>query len=664
LSPSKATDNLNDNLNSPNSDASANGVGLLDNRSDAVARESAQPLEPDGIVGDRSPNGQTADALEISVAPRTGMPDPAHRPHRLRRTRYWRIVAFFLRLFGEIILWEVILRRVLGSRSVARRRSARTRSESRRFRGLAIRLGGVMIKLGQFLSTRVDILPPEITDELAGLQDQVPIVSFDYIKATVEHELGPIGERFLWFNPEPVAAASFGQVHRAQLPTGERVVVKVQRPHISDIVHTDLSALAVVARVAMWWRTISRRANLPGLLDEFSRVLWEELDYKAEADHALTFASLFAGDPCIYIPAVYLQDTTAYVLTLEDVTSIKLNDYVALERAGVNRKTVATRLLDAYLRQVFDFQFFHADPHPGNIFIYPIPDKDLDKVPGGRDRRRNLNTDRPFYLIFVDFGMVGRLTPAIHEGLRETIIAVATQDAAGLVAAYDKLGVLLPDANKQRIEEATRVVFQKVWGLTMQELQDLPYEEMVALGRQFSDLLLTMPFQMPQDFIYLSRAVGILSGMCTGLDPNFDPWKEMQPFTSKLLSASSVRTQSALGADKNPNGTNRALGVAGVAIGMVRSYAQRLAQLPTLAETVLSRADRGELNVQATLDPETRDQITRIEMTLGKMVSGIVFATLTLASTLLYINHEHELGTIGYVCAGIALLLLVVRGRG
>lgn len=661
MSPSKATDKLTDNLNSSNNGASADETETIEITSAAKADELVV-LSPT-TDNDFSPNGHEAAAPEIAVAPRTGMPDPAHRPYHLRRTRYWRIVVFFLRLFGEIILWEVILRRVLGSKSVARGRSARTRSESRRFRGLALRLGGVMIKLGQFLSTRVDILPPEITDELEGLQDQVPVVSFDYIKSTVERELGPIGERFMWFNPEPVAAASFGQVHRAQLPTGERVVVKVQRPNISDIVHTDLSALAVVARIAMWWRTISRRANLPGLLDEFSRVLWEELDYKAEADHALTFASLFADDPNIYIPAVYLQHSTAYVLTLEDVTSIKLNDYAALERAGVNRKTVATRLLDAYLRQVFDFKFFHADPHPGNIFIYPIPDKDLDKLPGSRSRKVNLKTDRPFYLIFIDFGMVGRLTPAIHEGLRETIVAVATQDAAGLVAAYDKLGVLLPNANKQRIEEATRVVFQKVWGLNMQELQDLPYDEMVALGRQFSDLLLTMPFQMPQDFIYLSRAVGILSGMCTGLDPNFDPWREMQPFTSKLLSASSSRTQAALGADKTTGSSAGARGMAGVALGVVRTYAQRLAQLPTLAETVLARADRGELKVQAAFDTETREQMTRIETTLGKLVGGIIFATLTLASTLLYINHENGLGGVGYVLAGIALLSLILRGR-
>ncbi len=660
MSPSKATDNLNLPDNETTAE-SANGHISAD--TEYASLPIIMP-DSDAVEAQFGQNGHVAEAPEVSVVPRTGLPDVAHRPHKLRRTRYWRIVVFFLRMFGQIILWEVILRRVLGSKAVARGRSKRTRQEARQFRNLALKLGGVMIKLGQFLSTRVDVLPPEITDELTGLQDQVPVVSFDYIKSTVERELGLIAERFLWFNPEPVAAASFGQVHRAQLPTGERVVVKVQRPHISDIVHTDLSALAIVARVAMWWRTINRRANLPALLDEFSRVLWEELDYKAEADHALTFASLFAEDPGVYIPAVYLEHSTAYVLTLEDVTSIKLNDYAGLERAGVNRKTVATRLLDTYLRQVFDYKVFHADPHPGNIFIYPIPDKDLDKVAGGCDPKLNLKTDRPFYLIFIDFGMVGRLTAAIHEGLRETIIAVATQDAVGLVAAYDKLGVLLPDANKQRIEEATRVVFEKVWGLNMKELQDLPYDEMVALGKQFSDLLLTMPFQMPQDFIYLSRAVGILSGMCTGLDPNFDPWKEMQPFTSKLLSVSGSRTQTAMGANKSANSPTGALAMAGVALGIIRTYALRLTKLPTLAETVLARADRGELNVQATLDPETHDQITRIETTLGKLVSGMVFATLTLASTLLYINHVYGLGTFGYVLAGLALMVLVLRGRG
>jgi predicted unusual protein kinase regulating ubiquinone biosynthesis (AarF/ABC1/UbiB family) len=591
-------------------------------------------------------------AAEPSVKTRATSPDQAHRSRKLKRTRYLRVVSFFIGQFAIILTWEVILKRIVGNGIVKRGRDARTRNAARRFASLSADMGGVMIKLGQFLSSRVDILPAEITDELTGLQDNVPTVPFDYIKATVERELGPIATHYTWFDAEPLAAASFGQVHRAQLHTGERVVVKVQRPNISDIVYTDLSALSVVARVAMWWKLIRRRANVPALLDEFSRVLWEELDYQAEADHALTFASMFADDPGVYVPAIYLAHSTAYVLTIEDVTSIKLNDYAALDRAGINRKTVASRLLETYLQQIFDFKFFHADPHPGNIFIYPLPDKHLTP------EQRAKKTDRPFYLIFIDFGMVGRLTPAIYEGLRETIIAVATQNANQLIGAYDKLGVLLPGVDKRRLEEATRAVFEKIWGLNMQEMQNLPYEEMVEVGKQFSDLLLTMPFQMPQDFIYLSRAVGILSGMCTGLDPEFDPWAEMQPFTSKLLSSSSDRTKGAVGAGSTAGA------LAGTALTVVRAYATRLFQLPTLAETVLTRAERGELNVQMTLDQNTRAQLTRIESASGQLVVGVVFATLALASTLLYINNQQSMGTAGYVMSGITLFLLLIRGRG
>ncbi len=617
----------------------------IDTDADTEHRSQAQPLPG----SDQKPVVQPGHAASAAQA---------HHSTRINIWRYWRIVAFFLSLFLQVIGWEVVLRRIMGARYVLRGRSMRTRRMAHRFRNLAIRLGGVMIKLGQFLSSRVDVLPPEITDELAGLQDQVPIVSFDYIQATVERELGPLVERFLWFNAEPVAAASFGQVHRAQLPTGERVVVKVQRPNISEIVNTDLSALSAVSRIMMWWPLISRRANVPALLDEFSRVLWEELDYVAEADHAMTFASMFADDQGVYVPAVYLSHSTAYVLTLEDVTSIKVNDYAALEKAGVNRKTIASRLLDTYLRQIFDYRFFHADPHPGNIFIYPIPDKYLD---GQLEAVRSGKAERPFYLVFIDFGMVGRLTPAIYEGLRETIIAVATRDPVSLVNAYQKLGVLLPGADTKRIEEATRVVFDKVWGLNMQQLQNLSYDEMLDVGKQFSDLLMTMPFQMPQDFIYLSRAVGILSGMCTGLDPQFDPWAEMQPFTSKLLSASTERTQSALGTNAAVSGVRSA---AGLALNIGRSYVMKLIQLPTLAETVLARADRGELNVQVTLDAETRQQITQMESAWSQILISVVFATLSLSSTLLYINNDHTLGLLGYGLAFLSLLLIAFRRRG
>jgi predicted unusual protein kinase regulating ubiquinone biosynthesis (AarF/ABC1/UbiB family) len=593
------------------------------------------------------PEPQSQDTTDHSG--RHTAPDSAHRPFKLNRRRHRRIVLFFGMLFYRTLLWEVVLRRLLGERFVASRRSNRYRSDSRRFRKLAIDMGGVMIKLGQFVSSRVDVLPPEITEELEGLQDQVPIVAFDYIKHTVEQEIGVIEERFAWFNPEPIAAASFGQVHRAQLPNGDRVVVKVQRPNLNELVHTDLAALSVVARISMRFGFIRRRANVPDLLEEFSRVLWEELDYLAEADHALTFASIFKDDLGIYVPAVYLDYTTALVLTLEDVTSIKLNDYASIDRAGVDRHEVASRLLACYLHQIFDIRFFHADPHPGNLFVYPLPQTESNGIVPGK---------RPFYLVFVDFGMVGRLTPQLQEGLRETLIAVATQDATALVASYMKLGVLLPNTNVKRVEDATRAVFDKVWGLNMTEMANLPFDEMSDMAKEFSDLLLAMPFQMPQDFIYLSRAVGILSGMCTGLDPHFDPWHEMQPFTQRLLDQSSDRTRGALGEARASAGTSLQIGSK-----LVRDLIQRLYKLPTLADNVLTRAERGELEVKLAPDDTLRGQINRIEVITGQIVIGVIFATLTLASTLLYVNHEQQLGVIGYAFSGLSLAVLLLRGR-
>lgn len=574
------------------------------------------------------------------------------RAYRARRGRFRRTVTFFSLLFARIIFWEVFIRRFLGERFVGRGRSARWRHYARRFRAMAVDMGGVMIKLGQFVSSRVDVLPPEITTELAGLQDQVPIVDFAYIQATIQRELGKLEDRFLWFNPEPVAAASFGQVHRAQLPDGDRVVVKVQRPNITETVKVDLSALTFVARLAMRYKPIRRRANVPALLKEFSDVLWEELDYLKEADNALRFNSMFKEDHGIYVPNVYLEHTTRYVLTLEDVTSIKLNDYQRIEAAGIDRSEVARRLIDCYMQQIFDFRFFHADPHPGNIFIYPLPEEHQDGAPFGK---------RKFYLIFIDFGMTGKLTDRIVKGLRSTLLSIITQDAKGLVASYKDLGVLMPDADVQRIEEATEAVFKTVWGLDMNDLTNLPFEEVSGVALQFSDLIISLPFQMPQDFIYLSRTVSILSGMCTGLDERFNPWLAMQPYTARLLSERAAE-------GKNGQGGGVLSGAAGfaleAAVKSVRNVAERVVRLPALADTVLSRAEQGNLTVQVRPDEQLQHQVTRIESTLNALNTGIIFATVMLSSTLLHINGERTFSVIGFIVGGILLLRLAFRPRG
>jgi predicted unusual protein kinase regulating ubiquinone biosynthesis (AarF/ABC1/UbiB family) len=553
---------------------------------------------------------------------------------RIDRRRYRRITGFFGRMIAALVWWEVVVKRVAGERAVRRNRSTRLRRYARDFRALATGMGGVMIKLGQFISARVDVLPEEITSELAGLQDEVPPADLDGIRVIIGQELGPPDEIFAWFDSDVQAAASLGQVYRARLHSGEEVIVKVQRPGIEDLVATDLAALRVVARWAMRYRPIRRRADVPALLEEFARTLWEELDYLAEAANAERFGELFADAPGVYIPAVHHATTTRRVLTLEDVTTIKIMDHAAIDQAGVSRKAVSRHLFDLYMTMIFEFGFFHADPHPGNLFVYPLPpeaDAQMAISDGGE----------PFYIVFVDFGMVGRITDEVRAGLREALIGIATHDAKRVVRAYQMLDVLLPGADLERLEQVEQIMFDRVWGMDMRQMTRVAHTEMHEMVREFRDVMYEMPFQVPQDFIYLGRAVGILAGMCTGLDPDFNPWLAIAPYGQRLL-------EEELRSDPEA-WLGEALDLARVTLG-----------LPRLADDVLSQARRGELQVRIAPNQSLQRQIDRLERAVNRALAGLVFIGLATAGTLAYVGGERVLGTAGLIGALLTLAVILL----
>jgi len=269
---------------------------------------------------------------------------------RQLRRRYRRILFFGIRLTLSFLGWEIILSRVLGRSFVRRGTVARMQRFAREFRVLAIEMGGVLIKLGQFLSARVDLLPREVTQELVGLQDEVPPEPLQTILAVIESEVGPVDGCFEFFDEKVQAAASLGQVHRARLVSGEPVVVKVQRPGIETLIDVDLAAVRTVARWVGRYPPIRRRMNLLTLLDEFARTLYEELDYLAEARNAETFAGNFASDPFIYVPAPYWTCTTRRVLVLEDVGSIKIVDFEAL---GLSPSDSSVHICSRFSTMVF-----------------------------------------------------------------------------------------------------------------------------------------------------------------------------------------------------------------------------------------------------------------------------------------------------------------------
>jgi predicted unusual protein kinase regulating ubiquinone biosynthesis (AarF/ABC1/UbiB family) len=524
-----------------------------------------------------------------------------------------------------ILWWDVFLRRI-GLRAFARRtRPARYARIARRYRRLAVSLGGLWIKVGQFLSSRVDVLPAFITDELVGLQDEVPTEPPEHMTAVVEAEFGrPITQVFAWFDKQALASASLGQVHRARLPNGQPVVVKVQRPGIERILQVDLAALTRVIGWLKHYKAITRRANLDALLAEFSRTLWAEIDYLAEAENARTFATMFADDPSVRIPAVHGEQTTVRVLTLEDVYFIKVTDYAAVEAAGVDRAEVADRLMRTYLRQIFIEGFFHADPHPGNLFVQP---------PEGEHAWR---------LVFVDFGMVGRLTPQTKAGLRDIAVAIGTRDMDRLTRGYQELGVLLPGADIERLKEAQQALFDRLWGRSMRELIDMHPREMRDFAAQFRDVLYEAPFQVPSDLIFLGRCLGILSGICTGLNPAFNVFEGLAPFARGL-----VEEEAGDWLDQILN-------------WLIES-GRTLASFPARLDATLADLQAGRLTVMAKADPSLDRSLTRLARAVNSLGAALVFAVLLLAGTLLYVNGEQALAAAALVLAIVAAVAMLRR---
>ncbi len=554
----------------------------------------------------------------------------------LLRARYRRIMIFFTGVALNFIFWEIVLPRI-GMRALSRRtRSNRYRRVAAQFRSLAIRMGGVMIKVGQFLSARLDVLPPEITAELAGLQDEVPAEKFEDIHKQAEADLGaPLLEKYESFEEIPLAAASLGQVHRARLCVPSAgggfcdVVVKIQRPFIDQLIEVDLSALRQVGGWLQKYPPISKRVDVPSLVEEFSTSIREEVDYLAEGRNAEIFSENFKDVVRVHVPRVVWTHTTRRVLTLEDVFAIKITDYESISAAGIDRAEVARQLLDTYLKQIFEDGFFHADPHPGNLFVTPL----AGAMEAGKPAWR---------LTFVDFGMVGHVPDSLRVGLREALIAMGTQDAARMVRSFQTLNVLLPDTDLKQLEQMSASMFDMFWGKSMDELRQLSPEEMFRFADRFRDLMYNMPFQLPQNLLLLGRTGAILSGMCTGLDPEFNLWNQVSPYATKLISQE-VGSNWRVWLDEAGN------------------ILKELIAIPSKMGRVLSQIERGDLTVQV---PAVSRQMVHLERAVNRLTAGLVFTAFLIGSVMLYNDGKDLFAGILVGGAGLTLIWLIFYGRG
>ncbi|MEO5316619.1 AarF/UbiB family protein [Pseudarthrobacter sp. CC12] len=557
-------------------------------------------------------------------------PPPPLREHR---GRYRRILRFAAWNLASTWWFELFLPRVGLGWMAARSRSRRMRRFAQRFHDLAVELGGLMIKVGQFLSSRLDVLPPEITKELEGLQDEVPPVAFPAISALAAQELGtPLERVFASVDPAPIAAASLGQAHRARLDTLDAgdtgldaVVLKVQRPGIGAIVDVDLAALRRVAGWLSHIRLVSRRADMPALVEEFAQTSLLEIDYLHEAVNAERFAADFAGDSRVEVPGVVWERTTRRVLTLEDVTAIKITDVQSLRAAGIDPATVAPVFASIMFDQLFTNGFFHADPHPGNIFVTPVP-------PG--------DGELPWKLTFIDFGMMGEVTPSTRSGLRKLLIAAAARDGKGLVGAINDVGVLMPSADSVGLERAMTQLFARFGGKGFAELREVDPREFRDFAVEFGDVVRSLPFQLPENFLLIIRAMSLTSGVCSALDERFNLWDSVEPYAARLL--------------RNERGNlvqdaaRQAIDAAAVAF-----------RLPGRLDALAGRLEEGSLQVAV---PRLERQAARLDRAVRRAASALVFGALLLAGAVVR-PDDLALGNALMTASAVPLLHALWVGR-
>ncbi len=532
---------------------------------------------------------------------------------RRGRARYRRILRFAARYMVENWWFELVLPRFGLARLGARGRTRRWQRMARHYFALATSLGGLMIKVGQFLSSRLDVLPPEVTRELEGLQDEVRPEDFAAIRALAEAELGtPLEQAFAAFDATPMAAASLGQAHRARLRPEDAadtgfadVVLKVQRPDIGMIVDVDLAALRRVAGWLSRVKLVSRRVDLPALAEEFAETSLDEIDYLHEARNAERFARQFDGDPRVRVPGIAWERTTRRILTLEDVSAIKINDLDGLRSAGIDPSEVAQVFASVMFDQLFVAGFFHGDAHPGNLFVTPLDaPRGGDGAPAGGPE---------WTLTFVDFGMMGAIPDRLREGLRQYIIAVAARDGRRIVATMRELGVLLPSADTRELERTMSALFARFGGIAVRDLQAIDPRELREFAIEFGDTIRALPFQLPENFLLVIRAVSLISGLSSTLDPDFNIWDAVEPYADRLL--------------REERG-----GLLGTVASEAVSTVQLAARLPRRVDDLLTRIDDGELEVEV---PRVDRSVRRVERAVGRVVSAVLFAGFLIAGVLL-----------------------------
>ncbi|MDA8211523.1 MAG: AarF/ABC1/UbiB kinase family protein [Clostridia bacterium] len=497
-------------------------------------------------------------------------------------------------------------------------------SLAQRFRMALEELGPTFVKLGQLLSTRPDLLPPELILELERLQDRVQPLPFQQVKAVLEAELGvDYLEVFAYLEEEALGAASIGQVHRGKLSTGEEVVVKIQRPGIERVIGTDLEILFDAARLVQSRTKWGAFYRVVDMAEEFANSIKEEVDYTIEGRNADRFAGYFSGDPTVRFPKVFWEFSSPRVLTLEYVAGIKINNFTALKEQGHNLSNVAKNTANAIFRQIYIHGFFHADPHPGNLAV--------------------LEGESIF---FMDFGQVGRLDEELRAKLVSLVLAVVRQDTRAIVEILLEVGKAHETVNKNKLHKDINRLMVKYYDLPLRQLK------LGDVMREMLQMAFVYQIRVPAEITLLAKTLVTLEGLVKQLDPAVSIVDLAEPFGKVLLREKF-----------SPHRLKRFF------INNGYDLVALLLRLPRRLDNLVSQIERGQLKVQ--LEHQKYHQfVDKITQASNRLAVSIIVAAIIMGTSMLALKTEKsilwrfpiaEIGFIAAVIMGFWLLISILR---
>lgn len=434
-------------------------------------------------------------------------------------TRAWRfaniawLAAYVYVGYKSVQLWTRYISR-RNRDALFRRQDLRA---ARAMYATAVRLEGLLIKASQFIATRADILPDEWVSTLSGLHDRVPPRSFKIIRRQIETELKrPLESVFAEFDQNPIASASLAQVHAARLPDGRRCAVKVQYPGIEGIVRADLRNMMFVLKLLAW---LEHDFDFQVVAREVMKYIPMELDFEHEGENARTIKRNFAACDDVVVPEIYRDFTTRRVLTMELVDGVKITDIAALERAGIDKRAVAQKLIDRFCDMILRDGFFHADPHPGNILVQAGPK-----------------------LVFLDFGLAKDFPNNVREGIVRLTFAILTSDRDAIIRAFSELGFRTKDGSPETLLALADLFL----GQTLRQNKAYADKELVEqFSDEFPKTLRANPIvEVPGDVLLINRVMGLLSGLGKTLDSQVNLFATLMPYAQRLMLTPGAATAS------------------------------------------------------------------------------------------------------------------------